>query len=268
MDIFHKAVTDPKTGLRYIKLLLHNSSQRHSQKGFSNTNEKLNAKCIFQIGMRVSSNAALPYKKSSILDNAFDPEASQIEYQYRSLTEYAIGHGCAIRSQCKEGKVTIDTTFSPEVDIPVVSNQLEGNPFFENAGEEMRKGISKSLNLKNLTIWSKITKTEVLSGLKTFIESYGAWIVQQKRMAEGEPEHEGISAIFTGMQDTTHARLKNGLKLLEDNEKLIVYECFQFACSAMYIQMVTSNDPAFAKNYKDLDQIESKSNKYDSSGFF
>jgi hypothetical protein len=141
----------PHKGKNYVKILLANKKTHHQNK-FSFTKEELNRKCLFQCTIRIESSELEPYK-SYLAENPFDDEANLIEYQYRNLKSYGIGHSTSVmwdREAIKPEWIT--TTFLPEVDIPSVSNGFREK-------EEYLKEIA---NVKNLSIWSSLSPKEIV----------------------------------------------------------------------------------------------------------
>ncbi len=266
LDLFVKIIEDNKKHTKYIKLLLHNASEAHAQNSFTNSNPNLNEKTFFQVQISVKNNDIQAYKQPSFAMNEFDPEANLIHYQYRSIKEYAIGHGCAIQSKKTGNEVFIETTFLPEVDIPKVSNKLKDNPFFEKVEQTKKKQLEQIMDMKNLSIWSEIEDTEILTGLEEFVEFYSKWIVNEQAHAENEPEYLEYSNELIKKQEITYERLKSNIDLLRNNSDAL--SCFKYANTAMYIQLILSTDERFAKKHKDLKEINADSNIYDNLDFF
>ncbi|MCX6234349.1 MAG: helicase-related protein [Bacteroidetes bacterium] len=264
LEILSKIINDEASGIKYLKLLLYNASKEHPQKSFTNSNEKLNSNCFYQVKISVVQTNILPYKQPSFSINQFDKEANLVNYQYRSVKEYAIGHGCAIQSQKDGGTINVSTTFLPEVNMPMISNQLKDNPFFLTIPNEKKQRVTEVLNLKNLTIWSKINKEGLLQELKEFVSIYGQWIEGQKESAKTENNYRKYSGLLIKNQENAYKRLLSSIELLQTNK--MAFECFQYANTAMYIQLITSTDERFAKKYKELNEL--KENIYDCLDFF
>ncbi len=266
LDLFVKIIEDKERHTKYIKLLLHNASEPQAQNSFTNSNPNLNEKTFFQVQISVKNNDIQAYKQPSFAMNEFDPEANLIHYQYRSIKEYAIGHGCAIQSKKIENEVFIETTFLPEVDIPMVSNKLKDNPFFEKVEQSKKNKLEQIMDLKNLSIWSEIEDKEILTGLEKFVNFYSIWTDEQETQAKNEPEYLKYSSELIKKQKTTYKRLIANIDLLKNNPDAL--SCFKYANTAMYIQLILSTDERFAKKHKNLKEISADSNIYDNLDFF
>jgi len=266
LDLLTKKIDDKKTGNKYLKCLLFNASPEHPQNRFTNSDNNLNRNSFFQIKLSISSPEILPYKKPSFSINQFDPEANLVNYQYRSIKEYAIGHGCGIYSQNENNITTVCTTFLPEIDLPLVSNKLEENPFFDNVSENIRISLNNVLEIKQLSIWSEHDNGTIFQELRDFVSMYKNWIDLQIQEANKEPEYQDYSSQLIAKQENTLKRLSDSIDLLENNKD--AFECFRYANAAMYIQLITSTDNRFAKKHKELREITDKENVYDNLDFF
>lgn len=266
LDLLTKTINDDRNGNRYLKCLLYNASPEHPQNRFTNSDTKLNRNSFFQVNLSITNSAILPYKQPSFSINQFDQESNLINYQYRSIKEYAIGHGCCIYSQKENNKISISTTFLPEIDLPLVSNKLEENPFFNTVEQNVKTNLNHILEIKQLSIWSALDDKTVFHGLKAFVSMYENWISIQKHKANYEPEYKDYSAQLVSKQENTLQRLSESIDLLENNTD--AYECFRYANTAMYIQLVTSSDNRFARKHKELKEITDNKGVYDNLDFF
>lgn len=223
----------PHKGKNYVKILLANKKTHHQNK-FSFTKEELNRKCLFQCTIRIESSELEPYK-SYLAENPFDDEANLIEYQYRNLKSYGIGHSTSVmwdREAIKPEWIT--TTFLPEVDIPSVSNGFREK-------EEYLKEIA---NVKNLSIWSSLSPKEMCVKLTKFVEAYQNWITTQQKEANEEAfEYQNLSGGLIQKQVSNCNRLLRNIEILSNNHQ--AFQCFQLANTAMFIQMIISRDKRF-----------------------
>jgi len=81
-------------GRKYVKVQFVNSSKPHPRNRFSNKNEKLNSKCMFQSKISIATDKILPYKKRT--ENfTNDEEAEQLNFVFRNIHAFGIGHNCA-----------------------------------------------------------------------------------------------------------------------------------------------------------------------------
>lgn len=263
LDCFVKVIKEPTTNYKYVKVLLYNASEEQPQKSFTNSNKKLNIKSFFQVQVSLFNNSILPYKPT-FNQNKFDPEADLINYQYRKIKSFGIGHGCAVEWEEKSEGVELATSFFPEVEVPMVSNQLKDNPFFSDAIESDKHALESILNLKNLTIWSSLSQKEIISYLKVFVKFYDNWIEEQKELSQKEPEYARYSEELIKKQKVAKDRLLANIEFLAKKE---TFECFSYANTAMYIQLVTSTNNDFAKKHKELKEF-SKGDIYDNLEYF
>ena len=227
---------------RFVKILLKNTFEKHPKTKFSNGNEELNEKCLFQTEIKVQNIELKPYK-NYIAQNDFDREATIINYQYRNLHHYGIGHGCAVDWEKANNPTWITTTFLPEVKINGVSQDFK-------KGQEHLEDIAK---LKNLSVWTTLTQTEICDKLEDFANAYGNWIKNQEKEAKETPQKDVTDAIIE-KQLYNHKRLLSNIQLLRGDSK--VFKCFQLANTAMYIQMIISRDDRFGKKEKFLIEIQ------------
>jgi hypothetical protein len=249
----------PKGDERFVKILLKNTSEKHPKTKFSNGNEVLNSKCLFQTEIRINGSSLKPYK-NYIAQNDFDKEATIINFQYRNLHHYGIGHGCAVTWEQSENPTWINTTFLPEVKINGVSQDFR-------KGQEHLQEIAK---VKNLSLWSNLTQSEICDQLENFANTYSVWIEEQKKEATKIPDFKQITDGIIEKQVYNHKRLLSNIQILRTNIK--VFKCFQLANTAMYIQMIISRDDRFGKKEKFLSEIQEllKDNelKYNDLSFF
>ena len=229
----------PQNGKQYVKVLLSNAAPPHPRNKFALSNEILNQKALFQVRLRVEVAELCAYK-DHIRQNPFDPEGAMLAYQYRNIHAYGIGHGCAVQWDPSPTPGWIETTFLPVADIPGVSNDFR-------PGQEHMREVAR---LRNLSVWSEWTQNEACDKLAGFVQSYADWIETQKTMAAGEPtEHAQWSERLVAGQVRNLTRLEANVDLLRRDKA--VFDCFRLANTAMYIQMVISQDNRFGKEEKE-----------------
>lgn len=246
-------------GNKYVKIQLVNLSAKQSSKRFTTKTPELNSKCLFQAGITIKSNKLLPYKSNEEL-NPFDIEAEELNFLYKDVKSYGIGHNCSVKWN-KELNL-LQTTFAPEYNVKETKNDFT-EVDFENPNDFQL--LDKSLNIKNLSLFSGISKEEVIKQLYGFVELYGNWIGGQKLKNEANSENgKQIGNRITARLDSNYNRLKSNIKCLENDT---VFRAFQFANTAMLIQIIISNDNDFTKKEKDISEINSLI-PYDSLVFF
>ncbi|AEE54567.1 helicase domain-containing protein (plasmid) [Haliscomenobacter hydrossis DSM 1100] len=220
---------------QYVKIQLVNLSEKQPANRYSNRNENLNLKSIFQAEIKLTSNNFLPYKEFASDKLMLDDEAKEIDFIYRSINSYAIGHNCS--TSWNEDLAEIKTTFMPVLDIKDVTNSF-------NTGD---KKLQHALALKNLTVWG-FDQLQVIDHLIYFAQKYGDWINLQDEQNKKEKQREPGEQIIW-RQKQNYKRLLDNIEILRNEE---VFKAFQIANTSMYIQLIISNDVDFANTEKEL----------------
>jgi len=228
----------------YVKIQLANTSDKHPSNQFSNAKELLNQKCIFQTKIKVSPKELSPYK-SYIELNPLDKEAEVLNYLYKDKLNYGIGHNCSV--VWDKAKETIQTSFLPQYDVKDTKNSFSEEDFKDNPNDFHL--LNESLDIYSLSHFSNENKTEMIERLKTFVNLYGNWISEQKKISSSNKEIE--NHIFKNL-DYNLNRLKLNIELLKDDK---IFRAFQLANSAMLIQIIISNDDDFSGKEKDLTEL-------------
>lgn len=232
----------PENGKRYIKLLLANTFEKHPRNKFSFGKEILNEKCLFQTKIKVETELS-PYK-DDLIDNKYDKEASLINYQYRKLKSYGIGHSCAVHWDTEAQM--IETTFLPKAKVRSVSND------FRKENEHLKEIAV----IKNLSIWTTYDHNTICNKLTEFAEGYDKWIIEQQKQAENEPQYQKYANDLISNQEYNSKRLHKNIQILKENKN--VFDAFLLANTAMYVQMIISIDDKFGKSEKELSEIYTK----------
>lgn len=236
-------------GNKYVKVILKNTFEPHPKNKFSFANEALNQKTFFQVGIHVKI-PLLPYK-SYASENPFDEEAEIIDFQYRAVKNYGIGHGCAVQWEQPENPQWIETTFLPEVKIPSVTNAFRSET----------KHLEPVARLKNLSVWTDWHKEKIIEQLHAFVDAYESWIDTNQNPEVGKyPDKQKITAKIIEKQRMNADRLRRNVELLSTNDD--VFRCFQLANTAMLIQMIISIDKRFGKEEKEWAEIKPFTEKY------
>ncbi len=236
-------------GNKYVKIQLVNISKEQSSKRFTPKTPELNSKCLFQAEIKVKSDKILPFRSNQEL-NPFDPEAEELNFLYREVKSYGIGHNCSVTWN-KEGNI-LQTTFLPEFNVKDTKNDFNENDF-ENPDDF--KLLNQSLDIKNFSLFSNVDKGETIKRLQNFVELYGKWIKEQKSKNEsGTAEEKKIGQRIIDRLNYNYNRLKANIDCLNDEN---VFRAFQLANTAMLIQIIISNDKDFSKTNceKEVSQI-------------
>ena len=234
-------------GNKYVKIQLVNTSKEQSSKRFTPKTPELNSKCLFQAEIKVKSDKILPHKSNQEL-NPFDPEAEELNFLYREVKNYGIGHNCSATWN-NNGNI-LQTTFLPEFNVKDTKNDFNENDF-ENPDDF--KLLNQSLDIKNLSIFSNVNKDEIIKRLQNFVELYGKWIEEQKTKNEaGKTKEKEIGQRIIDRLNYNYNRLKANIDCLNDEN---VFRALQLANTAMLIQIIISNDTDFTKQEKEVSQI-------------
>jgi len=245
---------------QFVKIQLVNVSEKQPYNKFSNKNETLNPKCFFQSSIEIEG-AIKEYKNNSIstftLDNELaDKEALELDFIYRNVKNYGVGHNCSVTWEAGEnGKVNkVKTTFLPEQNIKDIVNTFDEND----------DRLNKALDIKNLSVWGEDKQT-IIDRLSYFISRYENWV---KKQEENNKQNQGD---YRKIGEGLIVKLRNNLNRLKENIGLLndenVFKAFQIANTAMYLQLITSNDRDFGKEEKELSGINSDID-FDSLNFF
>ncbi|MDD5608917.1 MAG: hypothetical protein PHY57_10420, partial [Ignavibacterium sp.] len=101
---FHVKTYDVKNN-RYVKVQLINISDKQSSKRYTPKTPELNSKCLFQAEIKIKSDQIVPYKSNQEL-NPFDSEAEELNFLYRDVPSFGIGHNCSVIWEKNELKST------------------------------------------------------------------------------------------------------------------------------------------------------------------
>jgi hypothetical protein len=240
----------------YVKIQLVNTSDKHPANKFSNANERLNAKSIFQAKINVTAKELKPYK-SYIELNPLDSEAEILNYLYKDKFSYGIGHNCSVN--WNKSEESIHTTFLPQYDVKDTKNSFSKDDFKDNPNDFL--SLNESLDIYSLSHFSNKNQSQIIEQLKSFVDLYGLWIAEQKKNPSANLAIE--ETIFKDL-DYNFKRLKSNIKLLQSHK---VFRAFQLANSAMLIQIIISNDNDFSGKEKELEDSNSEIN-YKDIGYF
>lgn len=249
---YYKKIHETNYG-KFVKILMANR-ELQPKKEFSFGNEELNQKALFQCEISVNGTTFLPYKQL-LESNPFDEELNTINFQYREEHSYGIGHGCAVQWDDDTNPKELKTTFLPEVDIKNYSNKFK---------DDFPENLKEITQLKKLSIWSDLAKEDVIRKLKLFVGEYKKWIIKQKE-TEAKPNYQKSLNTIIDNQEKTYERLIRNIEYLKSND--VAYKSFQIANTAMYVQMLISNEELFGEKEAELSNIKNDFD-YDSLEFF
>jgi hypothetical protein len=159
-----------------------------------------------------------PRVERSLLDD----EEQEIELQYANRRIYAIGHGCAVDWEEREGKIhALRSDPMPVVEVPQVT---------ADTGNTETSGV---LSLARLSEeWQEVLARE----LAGFIDGYGDWILTQRDfMAQFSAEDRTTGARIVARMELAISRMRTGLALLKNDVN--AQKAFALANRAMLDQM-------------------------------
>ena len=247
----------------YFKVLLSNNSTEQARNRFTTQTNELNKKAFFQVQIKAQSEHFLPYRSREEL-NPIDSEENLLNFVYRDVHSYAIGHNCAVMWDRNENSkpYEIRTTFLPKYQVLDVRNDLNESDF-ETVDEF--KQISECLSIRSLSHF-EAKKEETINRLKIFVGLYAKWIEGQISKAEdvGKQYQEVAQTIIKKLNGNLQ-RLYCNIDSLNDDR---VFRAFTLANTAMLMQIIISNDEKFAKKEKLLSEIDALGNLYNSLDYF
>lgn len=222
----------------YLKTLLVNDSSKVKidfKHYYSIVAEKINELAFFGVKIDISSPDIIPYR-NDISAEFEDQETNRLQYLYRSIEDYGIGHFCSVNwYKDEDGTFHVFSDFLPSVETPDVEPEPrdKSKQVFDNNENAYlpKKYIENNLYLqfKWLSVLSSVKDNEILAGLNNFIESYHTWINQLK--ADSNPI--GEENIRRCLKD--YRRIKNNInEFLTDTRKM---EIFRLMNTAMFMQL-------------------------------
>lgn len=228
---------------KYVKIQLINLSEKHPYNKFSNKNEKLNSKCMFQSKIKIISNKILPYK-SQYEYFPFDEEAEKLNFLYRDMKNYAVGHNCSVNWH-EDNKDFIETTFIPQSDVKNIKNDFE---------DKNNQKLNETLIIKNLSYFG-MPKDKIIDNLKYFVSLYEEWISNQKDESKKlEEKNKEIANKIIESQLYNSERIKKNIELISKDEN--AFKAFQITNLTMFIQFIVSNDKNLGGKEKSLEEID------------
>ena len=260
LSVCYMVKTYEYKGNNYVKILLLNNSS-HPSNRFSNGNENLNRKCLFQSNISVENISLKPYKSQSEL-HPFDEEQNEINFIYREIKSYGVGHNCSVQWNDSPTPNSIQTAFMPERIVYGMKNDFSKEDFPNDFD-----ALNKCLEVKQLSHFND-DKKGIIKSLKLFVSLYEKWIATQQSSANTfTGEEKKIANKLVGRQEENHKRLIRGIELLEKDASGKAFQSFQLANTAMFIQMVISNDRRFGNKERHLINEVEKAD-YNSLKFF
>lgn len=225
-------------GKTYLKVMLANDSTKvkvDPKHYYSMVAGKVNELTFFGVKIDIASCDILPYR-DEVGSNFDDQEANRLQYLYRSIEDYGIGHLCSVDWYKDEsGVMHVCSEFMPSVETPDVEPEPrdKSKQIFDEKNHifQPKKFVENNqyLQIKWLSVLSSIDDSLVVSGLFEFAESYHKWILQMN--SKGNPiGQENIERC-----ENDYLRIKNNInEFLNDSEKIKI---FRLMNTAMFMQL-------------------------------
>ncbi len=219
----------------YIKVLVENSSSPFIESNslyYSIATEGVNLRSFFGVRIEVDSENLTPYKFESSY-NTVDEETEMLDYLYRNIEDYGIGHMCSVGWDNTRPVQSVWSNFLPSYDIPEVDTEPQ-KIINSNNGltSESRLGNPDYLKFKWLSTLSNTTNEEIIDGLNEFVDRYRDWI--NTVLVDSNPEHDPIVGKIKAGCEKDRNRLKSNIKMLSNANSM---QAFRLMNTAMFMQL-------------------------------
>lgn len=239
-------------GRIYMKVQIENASTPFQETAgifFSPVTTKVNERSFFGISIKIESDRLCTYHDIINQDNQ-NEEVQRLNYLYREIEDYGVGHYCSVAWDRQRPARWIKTEFIPTCEVP----DVEPTPKNGDVYEEDEDGLSVPqrvfgpndhfLEFKWLSLFSNTEDFDILTGLRSFVNKYGEWINRQRAKIDNE-DNIGNSNLDACERD--HDRMLANIGILEnDPEKLF---SFRMMNSAMFIQLYHGRNKCPASNF-------------------
>lgn len=170
-------LANSSTNKVYFKVQLENSSTpfvESSDHYFSIVTEKVNERCFFGVQIKIESGLLAPYQERT--NNGRQEDVEHLNYLYRSIKDYAVGHLCSVDWKITESEKWVRSEFIPSFETPDVE-PIPRDKFLyvEENGIQVPRPILKdqrALEFKWLSLFSDATDNEIISHLHGFVSKY------------------------------------------------------------------------------------------------
>jgi hypothetical protein len=151
-----------------------------------------------------------------------DEEEQEIELQYANRRIHAIGHGCAVDWEEREGKIhTLRSDPMPVVEVPQVTADTAD---------------ARASDVLSLARLSGKWQEDLARELAAFIDGYGEWVLAQCNAIDDLPaEDQATGGRIVARMKLALSRMRAGLALLENDGN--AQKAFALANCAMLDQM-------------------------------
>lgn len=244
----------------FVKILLINKANiilKENEPPQLNKKDEANLKAYFGIQLKVDEikeNTLKQYNPPQLLD--FDEEDNFNKLLYRNFHDFGEGYNTSVNwgnvNKCK----FITTEFLPEQETPKVDFKPSK---IVNGKIVSRIENDSILSMRYLSTLSDVTDSDVLEGLKDFVNEYKIWIEEKQKNLNNENLLKGEEKELLNKQllacDKDYTRLVRNIKLLSNDSKAMA--AFRLMNTAMFMQLhhsikkpftPTSNTEEFYKN--------------------
>ena len=218
----------------YLKIQLLNTSEPFVEtqtRLYSIVTDGVNKRSFFGIKVEIESKCLSPYRPADSFDDA-DIESEQLKYIYRNVEDYGVGHFCSVNWGKNNDSVSVWSEFLPEYDIP----DVDTTPKLLKTKDGVKTVVdalsdTTALQIKWLSTLNKQIKTgEIVLALKSFVNTYKAWIDSALQDSSFPVYAEDIR---TGCA-SDYNRMMANIDLLANEQNMSV---FRLMNTAMFIQM-------------------------------
>ena len=232
---------------RYLKIQLQNVStpfRESENRYFSIVTEGVNELSFFGVEIKVESKYLVPYQSQNETIN--DNELKRLNYIYRSIEDYGIGHLCSVNWNTEGINKWIKTEFLPTCETPDVE-PVPRDKYAEYI--ESKDGLipppllvdSQVLEFKWLSHFSDATDSDIIEKLYEYIDAYKGWVETIKVKAKEESVNVELAEQNIRKCESDYLRMRSNIDLLLAGENNAVnMRSFRIMNSAMFIQLIHS----------------------------
>lgn len=239
-----------RNGKKYLKVQLQNVYKEPLGKdGKTKKNHSIEAN-LYQTELKISSSGIIPYTEPhrSSID---DEEYSVNEELYRDVLMYGKGVNCGFDWEGSNSDKEQDTGHPTWVRTNYAPKQRAA----AFSADTPDQSTNDACVIYDLSIWSKVSKEDIIVKLRNIASNYEKWHNGQKAAAANKVVLKGI----LNEQEEFHKRLIDNIDYMDKNDR--AFKCFQIANTAMYIQMIIARDPKFKKD-RDYSEYTSETSIY------
>lgn len=229
----------------YLKVQLLNNSTPFVESGgryFSIVTEGVNERCFFGAEIKVESEYLCPYQsRNTVLQ---DNELEKLNYIYRNIKDYGIGHMCAVSWGEDNSTRWIKTEFLPTCETPDVE-PIPRNKYAEYIALDDSLvpppilSDSQVLEFRWLSHFSDAKDNDIIKKLYEYTDAYKRWIDTIKAKAKEDSTNFEIALQNISKCESDYQRMRSNIELLlDDNSENMC--SFRIMNSAMFIQLIHS----------------------------